>query len=94
MEPAFTADPPLILRSHRGGENWGDRFRALDDRARARVVEKIIVGQLRYWARKRGEPLPVLYKFKLDPNGNADPTSYRKMTRNEILKICPRWFDP
>jgi hypothetical protein len=39
------------------------------------------------------EPLPILYKFKLDANGNVDPNSYRKMTRNEIVKVCPKWFD-
>jgi hypothetical protein len=53
----------------------------------------MIVGSLRYHARRRGEPLPILYKFKLDANGNVDPNSYRKMTRNEIVKICPKWFD-
>jgi hypothetical protein len=90
---ATLADPPLILRSHSGGENWTDRFRALDAAARARVVMKMLLGQLRARAKLNGYPLPIPYTCDLDADGNVDRSTLRPMTREEVLEILATYYD-
>jgi hypothetical protein len=94
---ATAAYPPLIQRSHTGGQSWGEKFRALPQATQQRIVTRMALGTVRYFAKKRGAPLPIPYIYEAEPLPDGGigvkPGSMRPMTREEILSIVPNWFD-
>jgi hypothetical protein len=54
---------------------------------------RMVLGSLRYHARRRGEPLPTIFTFEPEPllggGATAKPGTLRPMTLEEINEILP-----
>jgi hypothetical protein len=89
------AFPPLAVRSLEGGKSWRDRYHALPRAAQQQIINKMVLGTLRYRAKKHGWPLPVVFSFDPEqlPDGSAQakPGTLRQMTDDEIRAILPDW---
>jgi hypothetical protein len=92
-QKAHAANPPLPIRAQHGGAKWRGFYRALSPHEQSRVVMRMVLGRLRYFARKRGEPLPTVFTYEpeLAPGGGmrAREGTLRPMTNEEINEILP-----
>jgi hypothetical protein len=82
---ATLANPPLSVRSQHCGAGWRETCRALSPHEQSRIAAKIALGQARYHARRRGEPLPYTFEPQPAPGGGATakPGTMREMTRRK-----------
>jgi hypothetical protein len=96
-QKATLANPRLPVRSQHGGAGWRETYRALSPHEQSRIAAKIALGQARYHAHRRGEPLPVPHVFEPQPatggGATAKPGTMREITPEEILDLVPNWFD-
>jgi hypothetical protein len=90
---ATAAYPPLAIRGGIGGRVFSERYRALPEAERARIIQRCVLGWYRWFARVNGLPPPI--EMTSDPVALPDggiaakPGSLREMTQEELAEIFP-----